>query len=74
MTTRRDFFRDAGVLALGAGLVSRVGAAALPEAAVMTAYCDGYLSECGFGLAGQGREQRTCRPGAVNAGGWDACR
>ena len=35
MTTRRDFFRDAGVLALGAGLVSRAGAAALPEAAVM---------------------------------------
>ena len=32
---RRDFFRDAGVLALGAGLISRAGAASLPEAAVM---------------------------------------
>jgi FtsP/CotA-like multicopper oxidase with cupredoxin domain len=35
MMNRRDFFRDAGVLALGAGLISRAGAASLPEAAVM---------------------------------------
>ena len=35
MVTRRDFFRDAGVLAIGAGLISRAGAASLPEAAVM---------------------------------------
>lgn len=35
MVSRRDFFRNAGVLAVGAGLVSRVGAASLPEAPTM---------------------------------------
>jgi FtsP/CotA-like multicopper oxidase with cupredoxin domain len=33
MITRRDFFRSAGAVAVGAGLVSRIGAASLPEAA-----------------------------------------
>ena len=32
MISRRNFFRTAGVAALGVGLVSRVGAASLPEA------------------------------------------
>ncbi|TFW09359.1 copper oxidase [Oxalobacteraceae bacterium OM1] len=32
MVSRRDFFKGAGVVAVGAGLVSRVGAASLPEA------------------------------------------
>ena len=35
MVSRRDFFKGAGAVAVGAGLVSRVGAASLPEAAVM---------------------------------------
>lgn len=35
MVSRRDFFKDAAVLAVGTGLVSRVGAASLPEAASM---------------------------------------
>ncbi len=35
MSTRRDFFKNAGVLAIGAAAVSRVGAASLPEAASM---------------------------------------
>lgn len=34
MVSRRDFFMGAGAVAVGAGLVSRVGAASLPEAAV----------------------------------------
>ncbi len=34
MVSRRDFFMGAGIAALGAGLVSRVGAASLPEAPV----------------------------------------
>jgi len=33
MVSRREFFRGAGALAIGAGLVSRAGAATLPEAA-----------------------------------------
>ncbi len=33
MVSRRDFFKEAGVVALSAGVVSRVGAASLPEAA-----------------------------------------
>jgi manganese oxidase len=36
MSNRRDFFRAAGGVALGAAAVSRVGAASLPEAAVQT--------------------------------------
>jgi manganese oxidase len=36
MSQRRDFFRTAGALALGATAVSRVGAASLPEAVVQT--------------------------------------
>ncbi|MBS0309523.1 MAG: copper oxidase [Proteobacteria bacterium] len=35
MVSRRDFFRSAGLAAVGAGMVSRLGAAALPEAPVM---------------------------------------
>src|SRR4051812_2216877 len=35
MVSRRDFFKNTGVLAVGAGLVSRVGAASLPEAVSM---------------------------------------
>ena len=35
MVTRRDFFRSAGAVTLGAGLVSRAGAASLPEAPIM---------------------------------------
>lgn len=35
MVTRRDFFQGAGAIALGAGLVSRAGAASLPEAPIM---------------------------------------
>lgn len=35
MVSRRDFFRGAGAVAIGAGLVSRVGAASLPEALLM---------------------------------------
>ena len=35
MVSRRDFFMGAGAVALGAGVVSRVGAASLPEAATM---------------------------------------
>lgn len=35
MVSRRDFFRGAGAVAIGAGLVSRVGAASLPEAPLM---------------------------------------
>jgi len=35
MVTRRDFFVGAGAVALGTGLVSRAGAASLPEAPVM---------------------------------------
>ncbi len=34
MVTRRDFFKGAGALAVSAGLVSKAGAASLPEAAV----------------------------------------
>ncbi len=34
MVSRRDFFMGAGIAALGSGLVSRVGAASLPEAPV----------------------------------------
>ncbi len=36
MVSRREFFKGAGMVALGAGLISRVGAAALPEAPQMT--------------------------------------
>ncbi len=36
MVSRREFFMGAGIAALGTGLVSRVGAAALPEAPVAT--------------------------------------
>jgi hypothetical protein len=36
MVSRRDFFKGAGVVAVGAGLVSRVGAASLPELATMS--------------------------------------
>ncbi|MBC7501537.1 MAG: copper oxidase [Herminiimonas sp.] len=36
MTSRRDFFRTASTVAIGAGLVSRAGAASLPEAPMMT--------------------------------------
>ncbi|MBX3624043.1 MAG: copper oxidase [Rhizobacter sp.] len=36
MSQRRDFFRTAGALALGATAVSRVGAASLPEAVYQT--------------------------------------
>ena len=36
MVSRRDFFKGAGAVAVSAGLVSRVGAASLPEAAVMS--------------------------------------
>jgi FtsP/CotA-like multicopper oxidase with cupredoxin domain len=32
MVSRRDFFKGAGIMAVGAGLVSKVGAASLPEA------------------------------------------
>jgi len=35
MSTRREFFIGAGAIALGAGLVSKVGAASLPEAPMM---------------------------------------
>jgi FtsP/CotA-like multicopper oxidase with cupredoxin domain len=35
MVSRRDFFKNTSVLAVGAGLVSRVGAASLPEAVMM---------------------------------------
>ena len=35
MSTRRDFFKNAGALAVGVAAVSRAGAATLPEAAVM---------------------------------------
>ena len=35
MVSRRDFFKGAGAVAIGAGLVSRVGAASLPEAPLM---------------------------------------
>jgi FtsP/CotA-like multicopper oxidase with cupredoxin domain len=35
MTSRRDFFKGAGAVAASAAAVSRVGAASLPEAAVM---------------------------------------
>ena len=35
MVTRRNFFRSAGAVALSAGLVSRAGAASLPEAPMM---------------------------------------
>ena len=35
MVSRRNFFGNAGALAIGAGLVSRAGAATLPEAATM---------------------------------------
>ena len=35
MVSRRHFFKGAGAVAIGAGLVSRVGAASLPEAATM---------------------------------------
>jgi FtsP/CotA-like multicopper oxidase with cupredoxin domain len=35
MTSRRDFFKGAGALAVGAAAVSRAGAATLPEAASM---------------------------------------
>ncbi|GAB3540440.1 copper oxidase [Noviherbaspirillum agri] len=35
MVSRRDFFMGAGAVAIGAGLVSRVGAASLPEAQLM---------------------------------------
>jgi FtsP/CotA-like multicopper oxidase with cupredoxin domain len=35
MVTRRNFFTGAGAVALSAGLVSRVGAASLPEAVIM---------------------------------------
>jgi len=35
MLTRRDFFRSAGAVTLGAGLISRAGAASLPEAPIM---------------------------------------
>ena len=34
MVSRRDFFKGAGAVAVSAGLVSRVGAASLPEAAI----------------------------------------
>lgn len=34
MVSRREFFMGAGIAALGAGMVSRVGAASLPEAPV----------------------------------------
>jgi manganese oxidase len=36
MVSRRDFFKGAGVVAVGAGLVSRVGAASLPELATIS--------------------------------------
>ncbi len=35
MVSRRDFFKGAGAVAISAGLVSRVGAASLPEAPLM---------------------------------------
>jgi FtsP/CotA-like multicopper oxidase with cupredoxin domain len=35
MVSRRDFFKGAGAVAIGAGMVSRVGAASLPEAPTM---------------------------------------
>ena len=35
MVSRRDFFKGAGAIAVSAGLVSKVGAASLPEAHVM---------------------------------------
>ena len=35
MVSRRDFFKGAGAIAVGAGLVSKVGAASLPEAPIM---------------------------------------
>ena len=35
MVSRRGFFEGAGALAIGAGLVSRAGAASLPEAVIM---------------------------------------
>ncbi|MDB5796257.1 MAG: putative multicopper oxidase [Paucimonas sp.] len=34
MVSRREFFKNAGALAVSAGLVSKVGAASLPEAAI----------------------------------------
>ena len=36
MLSRRDFFKGAGAMAVSAGLVSRAGAASLPEAVVMS--------------------------------------
>jgi FtsP/CotA-like multicopper oxidase with cupredoxin domain len=36
MVSRRDFFKGAGAVAVSAGLVSRVGAASLPEAPLMS--------------------------------------
>ena len=36
MTSRRDFFKGAGVLAVSAAAVSKVGAASLPEAMIMS--------------------------------------
>ena len=36
MVSRREFFKGAGAVAISAGLVSRVGAASLPEAALMS--------------------------------------
>ncbi|WP_420473685.1 multicopper oxidase family protein [Noviherbaspirillum sp. ST9] len=36
MVSRRDFFMGAGAVALGAGLVSKAGAASLPEAPLMS--------------------------------------
>ena len=36
MISRREFFKGAGAVAVSAGLVSRVGAASLPEAVVMS--------------------------------------
>ena len=36
MVSRRDFFKGAGALAVGAGLVSRAGAASLPELATVS--------------------------------------
>ncbi|MDQ9172164.1 copper oxidase [Oxalobacteraceae bacterium R-40] len=36
MVSRRNFFMGAGAVALGAGMVSRVGAASLPEAPLMS--------------------------------------
>ena len=36
MVSRRDFFKNASVLAVGAGVVSKIGAASLPEAVIMS--------------------------------------